>query len=344
MTETGLAMAVKAALEEWTHTDSFAQRRSQLEDPSALSNSLGQDVLDRLSRAKQAGDFLCDFFLRAPFRHLSDVFDSADIGDTPTQFFPIPDTEGTLASRAAALALHGALAIESISYGSENDGHLFVNLVAIPDPGALGEKSKKGMRGHTDGVSFPFPHEDDADDPRIAPAPDFVTLMGLRNRRRVATTVIPVSDVLAQLSSNDIVELSKPQYSIRSQKTFIQGMKKILQRELVVIDTPILKPVGKETLIRYSHSNVQATVEGGPAEMAARNLEKACIEATRRIVMQPGDVLVINNRLSLHGREEVGEDTGRDSRWLLRTYGLGTQGLPNHKRHLNGQASHVLFP
>jgi hypothetical protein len=285
-----------------------------------------------------------DFVCQAPFRHFKQVFDAGDLLETPISFHPVPDCLGTVAGRAAVLALHGTLTTETVSYGSENDGSLFVNLVTMPGQGVVAEKSKSAMRGHTDGVSFPFRDEDDSQNSRIAPSPDLVTLVGLRNPDGVATTLMPLYAVLARMGQDDIGELKKAQYSVGSQKTFVLGMKKILGKELVVIDTPVLKDVDGGTYVRYSHSKVVASDVGGAAEQAAENFELACSQVATSIVIEPGDVLVVNNRLALHGRGQVGGDVGGRSRWILRTYGLDTAGLESHKRHLGAYPDHVLYP
>jgi len=222
--------------------------------------------------------------------------------------------------------------------------HLFVNLVAMPGPGAFAEKSKGGMRGHTDAVSFPFNGDDDPDDGRIAPSPDFVSLVGLRNPKDVPTRLMLLQDVLPLLSPADVDELKKPQYSIRAQRTFRQGTKRILGTEHFVIDAPVLKDTAGGTYVRYSHSNVTPPVNGGPAEQASNQLEACCNQTAKPVVVQPGDVLIINNRSALHGRGEVGDDVGGQSRWLLRAYALDTSKLQAQKRHQGGAAPHVLFP
>jgi hypothetical protein len=118
----------------------------------------------------------------------------------------------------------------------------------------------------------------------------------------------------------------------------------MLGLEHVVIDAPVLKDSSNGTYVRYSHSNVTAQVTGGPAQKAAEHLEAACNQVAKPVVVQPGDILVINNRLALHGRDAVGSDLGQQSRWLLRTYALDTSGLHPQKRHPTGAAPHVLFP
>ncbi len=344
MTETDLATAVRAAVDHWMLVTPLAQRHTEISDPAALSAMLGAAVQHNLVVGGHTPAAARDFVSQAPYRHLQQVFDSAELVDTPHGFCPVPDTGATIAGRAAVLAVHGVLNLETVSYATENDGNLFVNLVAMPGDGAFAEKSKKHMRGHTDGVSFPLNGEDDAGDVRIAPSPDLVTLVGLRNPNNVPTMLMPLAEVLATMLPGDVDELKKPQYSIRSQKTFVQAMKRILGKELVVVNEPVLKDVANGTYVRYSHSTVIPSETGGPAEQASNNLEVACSQTAVPIVVRPGDVLIINNRLSLHGRGEVGDDVGGQSRWLLRAYALDTSNLAVHKRHLGGSPPHVLFP
>jgi hypothetical protein len=121
-------------------------------------------------------------------------------------------------------------------------------------------------------------------------------------------------------------------------------MRRILGDELVVIDGSVLKDGRSGTWVRYSHSTVIPSATGGAAERASNNLEAVCNRIAMPIVVQPGDILLVNNRRSLHGRGEIGGEPGAQSRWLLRTYGLDTSDLPAHKRYLAGTPPYVLFP
>lgn len=344
MVEPDLAAAVKAAVDHWIQTTTPKQQQREMANPATLSAVLALTVCQSLVPGGRTPAALRGYVLQAPLFHLKGAFDPSSLADTPTDFYPVPNSPGTMAGRAAALAIHGVLQLETVAYGTENGGNLFVNLVAMPGRGVFANKSKKDLRGHTDGVSFPFNGDDDPQDARIAPSPDLVTLVGLRNPKGVPTKVMSLADVLAHLSPGDIDELKKPQYSISSQKTFVQGMKRMLGKEHVVADGPVLKDVAGRTCVRYSHNTVHPSTPGSPAEQASESLEAACNQVAIPIVVLPGDILVINNRLSLHGRGKVGDEVGGQSRWLLRTYGLDTSNLPAHKRHLGGIPPHVLFP
>jgi L-asparagine oxygenase len=346
MTEIQFATAVRAVIDNWMLTTPPGTQLLELAKSNALAAKLGAEVLQKLLAQGYPAATVRNSVLRAPCFHLQGAFDASDLADTPIVWFPVPDTPGTIAGRAAALAAQSALGLETVSYGSENEGTLFVNLVALPGEGALAERSIKSMRGHTDAVSFPFSGEDDPANPRIAPSPDIVTLVGLRNPRDVATKLMSLHEILKKLEPGDVLELKKPQFSIRSQRTFVKGTKAALGAEHVVVAASILADTTDGDIhIRYSHSSVIAAAEDASAKTASANLELACNDSVRGIALKPGDILLVNNRLSLHGRAEVGEGVGEQSRWLLRTYGLNTVNLPTAKRKYQGEdPTYVLFP
>lgn len=339
---TDLTSAVRAALDRWTLSATLEQREAEIANVAACGMALGLVVQQTLTAAGASPAVVRQQVLFQPYTHLQGVFDATKLVDTPLATFPVPSTVSTVLARAAALAVHASLGLETVSYGSEFSGHPFVNLVALPGKSVYAEKSKSEMRGHTDGVSFPFNGQDNAENSRIAPSPDLVTLAGLRNPDGVPTRLIPLDSVLAKLTPSQVAELTKPQYSFRSQKSFIEGMQHALKRELVVIDEPILRMEGGYFHVRYSHSNVIPTAADGPAHDAAAAFEAACKEAVIEVAVKPGDLLIIGNRRALHGRGQLADQVGGQSRWLLRCYGLDTSGLPDAKRRSAG--SYVLFP
>ncbi|MDQ0038950.1 hypothetical protein J2W30_006738 [Variovorax boronicumulans] len=339
-----LAAAIRTVVAAWELETSFEQRADALADSGKLGGELASGVEEALVAAGEDLAAVRQQVLSAPFVVLTNVFEPTQLPDTPDWFTPVPDATGTSAGRAAAIAAQAFLAMETVSYGSENSGELFVSLTAIPGDGKFARKSQGGLRGHTDGVSFPFNGETDASNARIAPSPDVVTLVGLRNPKSVPTTVMVLQEALGELSPEDIHELKQAQFSIESQATFLEGMRDILGDVHTAIDEPVLKDAGIGTIVRFSHSSVSATEPGGASEKAVENFAKACSKVAQAVAIQPGDLLLVSNRLCLHGRGEVGGEIGGQSRWLLRTYGLDTSQLDDSRRHLGNRPAHVLFP
>lgn len=343
--ETILAVAVRAAVNQWKLTTTLDERVAQLATPLVSAAMLGAFVEQRLLTAGVMPGTVRQQVLTTPFVLLEAVFDPTELADTPIAFNPVPDTVATVDARAAALAVHAVLKLETVSYGTENEGNLFVNLVVMPGKGQFARKSKRSLRGHTDAVSFPLNGEDSAEDARIAPSPDVVTLIGLRNPHQVPTTVMALTEVLERMDPDDIAELKKRQFSMNSQLTFEEGMRELWEDPLVAHEEAVLTDVDGRTHVRYSHKNVVPTdlAAQRPRE-ASNNFESACNAVAEGVVIKPGDILLVSNRIGLHGRGDPGDEVGGVSRWLLRTYALDTTELPMQKRHMGDLPAHVLYP
>lgn len=330
--------AIREVISEWVAARGSEAACTELANPAALAPQLAAAVRGRVEPADLGDPW--SFVHQAGFARLEAVFDPDELGPTPEAFIPIPACSGTIAARAAMLAFIGLLEVEAVSYGSENGGELFVNLVTLPGEGVFAAKSRKSMHGHTDAVSFPVRGYKSASFPNIAPSPDVVCLAALRNPDGVPTIVLPVPVLVAALAPDHVAELKKRQFSVRSQKTFITGTKRVLGEELVEVGVEVLLDTGEGTWIRYSHSSVDAV--GDDSEAAIEELNAACAGAAAHVVLQPGDLLILSNRTALHGRAEVGGDPGETSRWLIRGYGLKTQELAEAQRYAG--SPHMLYP
>lgn len=286
---------------------------------------------------------LANYVRKQPFLHLIGAFVTPDVPTTPTDWVPIPPASSTRAALAAVILLAGACGMEVVSYGSENDGALFVNLVTLPGPGALAEKSQANMRGHTDAATFPFRGTTDPDFPRVAPAPDIVFLIGLSNPDCVPTVVMPLPDILAKIGADDAELLKGPNVVLSAQKTFAQGTRRILGETHVLDGAAVLFDSQEGTWVRYTHSQSWVHDETNePAKRAKDNFEAACAASTQGIVLAPGDVLLVNNRKALHGRAKVGAAIGGGSRWLIRAYGLDCSQVSAEQRYSGSEFK--LFP
>lgn len=278
-----------------------------------------------------------------PYLHLRSIFSTDDLPDTPTVWAPVPTTTGLLATMLAVVLLNRLFGMETISYGSENNGVLFVNLVTLAGTGRVAEKSRASMKGHTDAASFPFRGTEDPDHPRIAPSPDVVFLAAFRNVEKVPTIVMPLQCALDQLNEAHKTVLKGPNLVISSQRSFQKGIEAILGEELLLDGTNVLFDSPEGTWVRYTHSgSVVANLDDSGAVEAKATFEAACAQCAQEIVLKSGDLLVVNNRKALHGRATVGDAIGGKTRWLVRSYGLDTTELADNRRHL--EPRHKLYP
>jgi L-asparagine oxygenase len=156
---------------------------------------------------------------------------------------------------------------------------------------------------------------------QIAPSPDVVCLVGLRNPDLIATTVMPLPAIIKQLAEAYVDELKNPQFEIITQETFTIGTQRTIGETHVAKDVAVLYYIDGYLPTRFSHKRVTAE-NSNVATEALDAFKSACAECREEVVIRPGDVLLVSNRYALHGRQEVGGEVGGETRWLLRTYGL----------------------
>lgn len=321
-----LANALHLAVEQAVAAYGLTECATVLEDPSfarvvAQSIPGAADLTQDVSVYSQA------------LVHIPSAFMPEVNCDTPETFTPVPVEPGTVKGALAAATLNHLLGLNTVSYGSENDGVPFVSLVPQSGKGRKARKSLKAMRGHTDGVTFPFPGTRDEQYPQMAPAPDWVCLVCIRNPNMVATRVVPVDPLLKQLPPELRRAMTQPQFTIGAQGTFKEGMRRILGEEHI-IDGGALLNGEDDYAFRFSHSSVAAGPEASTdAEKVLAAIESYCENSSVAVTLEPGDLLWVNNRRAIHGRAEVGAAVGGHERWLLRTYGIREQLIAPDQRY-----------
>jgi len=336
--------AVRAAVTHWRSQLTFEQVIENLANPVDLGLILVPAIEQELNTRNCSCAEVKDYAWAQPYLRLEDVFEPGQLPVTPEDFCPIPSAEGTALAMVTAIACLAAIGSDTVSYGSENQGSLFVNLVVLPPGrGKFTDKSADKMSGHTDAVTFPMRGYRDPFDARIAPSPDFVCLSSLRNPKDVPTTVMPLDQLMTSLTDEHIEDLQKPQYLIGSQLTFRDGMIDILGDELEVDYAQLLYAIKDKWWIRFSHRTTQiATGAQASAQEAMVALKEASAGCILPLALKPGTIALVNNRIALHGRSEVGKEYGGQTRWLLRTYGLDTSDLDPAQRH--DGSPFMLFP
>lgn len=324
-------------------TQSLQGIEAALRNPKALVES-HLDALEAITKDEsELLEGLRGHCLEEPFLRLQGCFEVVNLPDTPQDFLATPLCEGVISGKLATVTLNYLCDLDTVSYGSENSGQLFVNLVAMPGSGVIPEKSHKNMRGHTDAASFPLRGRNDPVNPRIAPSPDLVCLVALRNPNRTPTIVMPLGAVLEGLHPMHVEALYSEGFQIYSQRTFRRGTQEVLGEEHFVTDCAILYSSLEGIWIRYSHSNVSVQDESNALLAEAKSaFEASCLRHAQEVVLEPGDLLLVNNRKALHGRGGVGPYVGGETRWLMRTYSLDTSELrPNQWQP---DSTHKLYP
>lgn len=236
-------------------------------------------------------------------------------GATPSLMRPQVHDATWRVHALVTLGLMYCFDLEPISYDRENGGDMFVHLVVDAEgQGRAAAGSRDEMGGHTDLLSFEFAHEF-GDHSLTPPGPDFVVLTGIRNPGPTATYIAPLEDIVEKLPSASLDELMLPQFILARQPSIDEDYDSLSSdRKVIALDSDWGQ------VIRFSASKVSADPDLLPAVRALEDLANVVARVRQGVVVEPGDVFFLNNRLNLHGRERIDVETASRDRWLLRSY------------------------
>lgn len=192
-----------------------------------------------------------------------------------------------------------------VQYVDEGNGGLFVNIC----PTDHNKKSRSDLRGHTDGAFLYMPGEIL---PGWMPIPRYIALYCVKNSL-VYTRVAHVKRISELLHKDHLKVLSEDNFRITPQDTW--GVKALSD---FWSWRPLIKKHQDDLYVRYSHSTVVS--KSSVAEKVRKTLEHAIGKSYEDVLLRPGDVLVIDNLRTVHGRRGFADGNRLEDRWLIRFY------------------------
>ncbi|MGD9486167.1 TauD/TfdA family dioxygenase [Streptomyces sp. TRM70308] len=202
---------------------------------------------------------------------------------------------------AAALLLVGMALGEVISYDKEKSGALVHDVVPVPGMESFqGNAGSTRLNMHTENAFHPL-------------RPDFVGLLCLRNdhddvaRLRLASvrTVVPL------LPEPVRAVLREPRFTIAAPASFALPPGSEEPRGLLTGS-----PDDPDLTVDFSST----TPLDEEAAEALRLLEKAVDRGYRELLLAPGDLALVDNRMALHGRNAFQPRYDGADRWLQRIF------------------------
>lgn len=192
-------------------------------------------------------------------------------------------------------------------YQDEQSGALFHDVHPV-----RGEESRIENSGS---VAFDF-HTENVHHPL---RPDYLGLLCLRqdHEQIAATRVSSVRDALPLLTDGELAELRKPQFHSLYPTSFTRNIPG--PRPSAGPHPVIFGPAGRPFMRFNSHN----TAGDHPrARAALRALASALEQVCHDLVLAPGDLVVLDNHVVVHGRTAFTPRYDGQDRWLRRFYSL----------------------
>ncbi|WP_328497919.1 TauD/TfdA family dioxygenase [Streptomyces sp. NBC_00414] len=207
-----------------------------------------------------------------------------------------------------------------IAWAGQQDGRAVNNIV--PAPGHEHEQTGASSSALLN------PHTEDAFHPQRA---HLLLLLCMRNHDRVATTASSVRRL--RLSAADLAELQRPVLPILPDDAYTTSPE--FTENPPAVSTLWGPP--EELTLRFDPAYTPLEKADGRYRAAYRRLEAGLAEVSTGLVLEPGDVLVVDNDVTVHGRVPFKARYDGTDRWLKRSLARipGQQG-----RHPSEQEEH----
>jgi L-asparagine oxygenase len=210
---------------------------------------------------------------------------------------------------AGALLLVADALGSMTGYADEKDGALVHEVHPV--------RGEEQRIENTGSVNFGF-HTENAHHPL---RPDFLGLLCLRqdHDRAAVTRLSSIRDAAEDLSPRTIAVLRAARFRSLYPTSFARGDS---GRRPSSAPHPVVFGADPDLFMRFDLDNTYALDEAGTAALA--ELSGALDRHRRDIMLEPGDLAVINNHVAAHGRSGFTPRYDGHDRWLRRFYSLRT--------------------
>lgn len=188
-----------------------------------------------------------------------------------------------------------------ISYIQEQQGSLIQNIIPVhkTEMQQISTSSKVQLALHTEGAFHPY-------------KPDYVMLLCLRGDHNAVTTYANIEDIINLLDQEVINYLQDCAYAVgidqsfkkpgkKYEETILSILKKIKHDEYdFIYDEDLMKPI-----------NIFSS-------MAIDKLAQSISKCVKEVVLKTGDLLIIDNNKTIHGRKPFQPRYDGTDRWVQR--------------------------
>ncbi len=224
------------------------------------------------------------------------------VGDLP----PTPAEPTALVEKTDATELRlltfAALLGEPVGYQPEHGGDVVQNIVPVRDAATsqTSTSSKVDLMFHTEAAFHPH-------------RPRYLLLFCLRGDPLARTTLASIHSALPYLPRDVVDLLFRPRFRCAVDESYLHGRSNRLGPPMAVLTGDLTNP----TMV-FDQDLMTGVDE--EAEEALAELGRALTDHHDGLVLEPGDLLVIDNHLAVHGRSPFTARFDGTDRWLQRAF------------------------
>ncbi len=224
------------------------------------------------------------------------------VGDLPpTPAFPSSAEKSNRISEFALLTVGRRLG-QPVGYAPEHGGDLVQNIspVARDAERQVSTSSKSTLAFHTEAAFHPH-------------RPRYLLLLCLKGDPAAATTLCSVRALTDALSARDRAVLASARFTTAADESYVGGpsSKRSLPRAILTGDLARPKLWLDADLMRGTDDEAQGALE---------RLSALASEQATGVILEAGDLLVIDNDVAVHGRSPFQPRFDGTDRWLQRTF------------------------
>ena len=219
----------------------------------------------------------------------------------PTPARPTDSIEKSNVTELRLLSIATLLG-EPVGYLPEHGGDIVQNIVPVEQAASsqTSTSSKVDLMFHTEAAFHPH-------------RPHYLLLSCLRGDPQARTTVASIHAALPFLDRDIVEVLFEARFRCAVDESYLHGRSNVLGEPMPVLTGDLADP----TMVFDQDLMVGVDEEADEALVA---LGRALAEHHAGIVLEPGDVLVIDNHMVVHGRSPFTPRFDGTDRWLQRAF------------------------
>jgi L-asparagine oxygenase len=231
------------------------------------------------------------------------LYENLDVGYVPpTPATPIVSSPQHASSKESTLVLlrHAEKYGYPIGYIQEQNGQIIQNIVPVhkTEYQQISTSSKTELALHTETAFHPY-------------KPDYVVLFCLRGDPEAVTTYANLSDILKHISPETKNILKSKMFTTGIDLSFRTNGEEDQEIPISIIGE-------SDGMLTFTYDATVMKPNGDLARSALEELEGAIPKCIKEIVLKTGDLLVIDNRKTIHGRKPFQARYDGTDRWVQR--------------------------